>query len=79
MAAKSTEKGVRRTRKAASAKPAITPDSLQATSINLDEEIRQRAYQIYLERGATPGDESEDWFVAEREVRARAATAGHSA
>ena len=39
--------------------------------INLEEEIRRRAYEIYVERGSTPGNESEDWLTAEREVRSR--------
>jgi len=40
-------------------------------TINLNEEIRRRAYEIYLERGRAAGDEHEDWLVAEREIRAR--------
>lgn len=32
------------------------------------EQIALRAYQIYLERGATPGNELEDWARAEREL-----------
>ena len=32
-----------------------------------EQEIRTRAYQIYLERGTEPGDEAQDWFQAERE------------
>ena len=32
------------------------------------EEIAFRAYQIYLERGATPGNEFEDWIEAERQL-----------
>jgi hypothetical protein len=46
---------------------------------NIDEEIRYRAYELYLERNGAAGDPNSDWFVAEREVRARHATAGHSA
>jgi len=46
---------------------------------NLDEEIRFRAYELYLQRNGSGGDPNSDWFVAEREVRARHATAGHSA
>ena len=34
-----------------------------------DEEIRQRAYEIYLNRGAAPGFELDDWLQAERELR----------
>jgi len=47
--------------------------------INLEEEIRRRAYELYLERRATAGDESgngngnesQDWLIAEREIRSR--------
>ncbi len=32
------------------------------------EQIAQRAYEIYLERGATPGDPMQDWLRAEMEL-----------
>ena len=32
------------------------------------QEIRIRAYEIYLQRGAEPGDEAQDWFQAESEL-----------
>jgi hypothetical protein len=32
------------------------------------EQIRLRAYEIYLERGEQPGRELDDWFQAEREL-----------
>ena len=32
------------------------------------EEIRRRAYKIYLERGEQPGRELGDWLQAEREL-----------
>ena len=34
-----------------------------------DEEIRRRAYQIYLERGEQPGCDLDDWLQAEQELR----------
>ncbi|HUI52095.1 MAG TPA: DUF2934 domain-containing protein [Terriglobales bacterium] len=34
------------------------------------EQIAQRAYEIYLERGATPGDPMQDWLRAEQELNA---------
>lgn len=37
----------------------------------LEDEIRRRAYELYLERNGSPGDEYQDWLSAEREVRAR--------
>ena len=33
------------------------------------QEVQERAYQIYLGRGATPGDSTSDWLQAERELR----------
>jgi len=33
-----------------------------------DEEIRRRAYLIYLERGEQPGRELDDWLQAERQL-----------
>jgi len=33
-----------------------------------EQEIRNRAFEIYLQRGAESGDEAQDWFQAEREL-----------
>ena len=33
------------------------------------EEIRRRAYEIYLERDGHPGDALDDWLRAERELQ----------
>jgi Protein of unknown function (DUF2934) len=33
-----------------------------------EEEIRTRAYEIYLERGSQPGSELDDWLQAERDL-----------
>jgi hypothetical protein len=35
-----------------------------------EHEIRGRAYELYLARGAQPGRELEDWLQAERELTA---------
>ena len=32
------------------------------------DQIATRAYEIYLERGSTPGDPMQDWLQAEREL-----------
>jgi hypothetical protein len=37
----------------------------------LQEEIRQRAHQLYEERGREPGYAEQDWLRAEAEVLAR--------
>jgi hypothetical protein len=53
--------------------------------INLEEEIRRRAYELYLERRATAGsesgngNESQDWLIAEREIRSRHSQERHTA
>ncbi|RMF69675.1 MAG: DUF2934 domain-containing protein [Calditrichaeota bacterium] len=36
-----------------------------------EEEIRVRAYQIFLERGAQHGHDLDDWFAAENELRSK--------
>ena len=35
----------------------------------LEQRIRTRAYELYLQRKADPGHELEDWLRAEQEVR----------
>ena len=47
--------------------------------VNLDEEIRHRAYELYLQRNGDAGDPAGDWLIAEREVRARHAGQNPSA
>jgi len=45
--------------------------------LNLEEEIRRRAYELYLQRRATAGpgngngDQNQDWLIAESEVLSR--------
>jgi hypothetical protein len=39
--------------------------------INLEDEIRRRAYELYQQRGTAAGSEAEDWLTAEREIRQR--------
>jgi hypothetical protein len=53
-------------------KEAPAPKAKKATAISkpTQDNIAARAYQIYLERGATPGDPMQDWLRAERELSA---------
>ena len=37
----------------------------------LEEQIRARAYEIYLQREGTEGDAVDDWLRAESEIRSR--------
>jgi|SRR4029077_11866949 len=39
--------------------------------INLDEEIRRRAYELWEQRGYEPGHENEHWLSAEQEILSR--------
>jgi hypothetical protein len=58
-------------------KPVTEPKKAQPKTfhsdapVDIQAEIRRRAYELYEERGYTPGYEQEDWVVAEREVLAR--------
>jgi hypothetical protein len=46
---------------------------------DLEPEIRMRAYELYEQRGCTPGQEAEDWLAAECEVLARHPQQTHTA
>jgi len=48
-----------------------TEDTSRNHAPNHDE-IRRRAYEIYLERGGLPGHELEDWIQAESEFQSAA-------
>lgn len=43
------------------------PSPSRIARVLLDEVIRLRAHDLYLARGAAPGDALEDWLRAERE------------
>ena len=47
---------------------AKTSGGSDPTKSTHEQEIRNRAYEIYLQRGAESGYEVEDWLQAEREV-----------
>jgi hypothetical protein len=49
----------------------VKTEPRRVVPINVEEEIRRRAYELYQQRGARPGGEREDWLTAEREVRQR--------
>lgn len=48
--------------------PAPAKESNVATS-SLEERVRQRAYELYVERGNESGSELDDWLQAEEEIR----------
>ena len=43
-------------------------EAQEQDSLLREERIRRHAYEMYLERGAEPGLEVEDWLRAEREL-----------
>ena len=56
--------------------PAVSGNAtgFNVSGSNIEEQIRRRAYELYLERRALAGSESsgdpnQDWLIAEREVR----------
>ena len=51
-------------------KEAPAPKKAAAKSKPTQDQISTRAYEIYLERGSTPGDPMQDWLRAERELAA---------
>ena len=51
--------------------PTPSSGSLNPTPIDLEAQIRQRAYELYVERGRLDGFENEDWLKAEQEIRGR--------
>jgi hypothetical protein len=50
---------------------ASSPANSQNVDLEVEVQVRQRAYELYQEHGCTPGHENEDWLQAEREVMAR--------
>jgi DUF2934 family protein len=54
-------------------KEAPAPKSKKAATAKFkptQDQIAARAYEIYLDRGCTPGDPMQDWLRAERELAA---------
>lgn len=41
----------------------------QTESLPLEERIRRRAYEIYVQRGNQSGSDLDDWLRAEKEIR----------
>jgi hypothetical protein len=49
------------------------------STVDLESEIRLRAYELYEQRGYTDGLSEDDWLQAEREVLARHGSHAHTA
>jgi hypothetical protein len=53
--------------------------SARPEPVNIDDQIRVRAYERYLERQGRPGSPETDWSEAEREVRSASWSTRHNA
>ena len=56
--------------------PPATDKAVRTASRPSEQEIAFRAHQIFLERGASPGLELDDWLQAERELIAAGKPSG---
>lgn len=52
-------------------RPSRATDTSVHPSVS-EEQIRRRAYELYVQRGGTHGRHMDDWFRAETELRGRA-------
>ena len=58
--------------------PPVAPNSVaRANTFVPNEQIRERAHQIFQARGGTPGNELDDWLLAEQELKRERAQANH--
>ena len=46
-----------------------------AVLIPIEQQIQQRAHELYEQRGRTDGHDLEDWLQAEREIKGRLGSA----
>ena len=56
--------------RASQPRPSTVTDSSVYPSVS-EETIRQRAYELYMQRGGSDGGHIDDWFRAEAELRHR--------
>jgi hypothetical protein len=52
-------------------KPVVTSHAHEELQIELEEKIRNRAYELYEGRGRQDGHHIEDWLEAEAELNAQ--------
>ena len=57
----------------------VSTISANSSTMDVETKIRQRAYELYEQRGYTPGSDQEDWLRAEREVLSRSGNRQQSA
>jgi len=57
--------------KARKTRKALSEVRKNLVPINLDEEIRRRAYELWEQHGYEPGHENDHWLSAEQEILSR--------
>ncbi len=53
----------------------LAPKSDEPVLIPIEQQIQQRAYELYEQRGRTDGHELDDWLQAEQEIKGTQAEA----
>lgn len=71
LAGKMTKKKTKTVSKAKSPSKTKTKTKKKISTEELYDLIAKKAYQIYVDRGFTHGDDHGDWFEAEKQVRAK--------
>jgi len=69
--AESVKKVLQMPETAASVSSTGTNGNSKHSSVELESEIRRRAYELYAHRGYTHGQHEQDWLEAERQVLGR--------
>ncbi|HWC19627.1 MAG TPA: DUF2934 domain-containing protein [Terriglobales bacterium] len=69
-----TPKSALRTSSATESSASNAPLTARSTDTSVyasvsEEEIRRRAYELYVQRGGVGGNQADDWFRAEAELR----------
>lgn len=62
--------------KMAEKKEATQQSAIEEKPQPTEDEIRERAYEIYCARNGAPGSEEDDWLKAEAELKEKHATSG---
>jgi Protein of unknown function (DUF2934) len=62
--------------KIAEKKEATQQSAIEEKPQPTEDEIRERAYEIYCARNGAPGSEEDDWLKAEAELKEKHATSG---
>jgi hypothetical protein len=73
-AKKTSDSSAKKNPRAQKASVIQSPDVNQGTTLvvpHLEEQVRLRAYELFLQRGGFWGNPEQDWFQAEAEVLSR--------